>query len=49
MKKDFEYPTGDELYALEQWARHERSRALARLLKGFFRKLFSTHGEAAHA
>ena len=30
--KDANYPTGEELYALEQWARRERDRALARSL-----------------
>ena len=30
MFKDSNYPTGEELYALELWARRERDRALAR-------------------
>jgi hypothetical protein len=30
MFKDSKYPTGEELYALELWARRERDRALAR-------------------
>ena len=30
--KDFKYPTPDELYAFDQWAHRERSKALARLL-----------------
>jgi hypothetical protein len=30
--KDFKYPTPAELYALEQWAHRERSKALARAL-----------------
>ncbi len=30
MFKDGKYPTGEELYALELWARRERDRALAR-------------------
>jgi hypothetical protein len=30
MFKDKNYPTGEELYALELWARRERDRALAR-------------------
>lgn len=47
MKKDFKYPTPDELYALEQWARHERSKALARLLKNFFSKVLSPKGPSA--
>ena len=47
MKKDLQYPTGDELYALEQWARRERSKAMARLLKGFFSKVLSFKGPSA--
>ena len=43
----FRYPTPDELYALEQWAHRERSKALAKLLKGFFRKLVSFKGPSA--
>ena len=30
--KDFKYPSPEELYALEQWAHRERSKALAQLL-----------------
>ena len=33
------YPSGAELYALEQFARHERARAQARLLLGAARWL----------
>jgi len=47
MKKDFKYPTADELYALEQWARQERSKALAKLLKDVFRKVLSFKGPSA--
>jgi len=47
MKKDLKYPTADELYALEQWARRERSKALARILKGFFSKVLSFKGPSA--
>ena len=32
--KDSKYPTGEELYALELWARRERDRALARAFVG---------------
>ena len=46
--KDFKYPTPEELYALEQWAHRERSKALARILlsafsmvNGFFSKAFA--------
>ena len=45
--KPFRYPTPDELYALEQWAHRERSKALAKLLKGFFGKLFASRGPSA--
>ena len=37
--KDFTYPTPEELYALEQWAQRERSKALARLLLSAFSKV----------
>jgi hypothetical protein len=40
--KQFRYPTPEELYALEQWAHRERSKALAQMLKGLFRKIFSS-------
>lgn len=30
--KDFKYPSSEELYALEQWARRERSKALTRAI-----------------
>jgi hypothetical protein len=30
--KDFKYPSPEELYAFEQWARHQRSKELARIL-----------------
>jgi hypothetical protein len=45
--RDFKYPTPAELYALEQWAHRERSRALAQLLKTFFSKLFASRGPSA--
>ena len=47
--KDGNYPTAEELYALEQWARRERDRALARsfaavasTVKSFFVRGFAT-------
>jgi hypothetical protein len=47
--KDFKYPTGEELYALEQWARRQRSKAMAELIqagfarvKPFLRNVFSS-------
>jgi hypothetical protein len=45
--KEFRYPTPEELYALEQWAHRERSKVLAKLLKGFFSKMFSFRGPSA--
>jgi len=47
MKKDFKCPSGDELYALEQWARQERAKALAKLLKNLFGKVLSFKGPSA--
>jgi hypothetical protein len=34
--KDFKYPTAEELYALEQWAHRQRSKAVAQLIKAGF-------------
>ena len=55
--KDFKYPSFAELYALEQWAHRERSKALARLLvagasgvKSFLARGFAmaSSGPSAH-
>ena len=52
--EDFRYPTPAELYALEQWAHRERSKALARLiaagaqaLKKLFVRAFALRGPSA--
>ena len=56
--QDFQYPSLEELYAFEQWAHRERSKALARLLvagasavKSFLARGFALalSGPSAHA
>ncbi len=56
MLKDAKYPTAEELYALEQWARRERDRALARFIaagalaaKAFFARALTLLRPSAHA
>jgi len=51
-----EYPTPEELYALEQWAHRERSKALAQLivsgaeaLKKLFVRAFALRGPSAES
>jgi hypothetical protein len=55
MFKDDKHPTGEELYALELWARHERDLALARSFaagasaaRALFARAFSLLRPSAH-